>query len=118
MPKALVNRKDPLKGAKDVPPAHTHPWMTVKYSRFGKPYPDSVRYHKRLTDAKGQLLRELDADEYSWGRIGAQDAVAAITALRAQVSALKDEGGRVDGVLDPHSGVEYHAEIAPRKEFS
>ena len=110
MPNKQARRNQPLKGmvSKPVPPADTHPYLTQK--RWGNP-----DYHQNLQAAQSFLIKQLEADEFSFGQLGDKDTLAAIQALKAQVSDIGVDGGRVAGVLDPYSGIKYQADIVLRR---
>ena len=94
--KKLVNRSNPLAGAlPSAPPADTHPYIVKQ------PY-GRDRYAKTIGEAKAMLIKDLDTDMQIRIRLGHEDCVLAIQALKAAVSGIGVDGGSASGPVDPH----------------
>lgn len=103
-------RKGPI-AAKDlkVYDVSTYPYAVQK--KYGP-----VRYFRTLREARKSMQEDLDALKYSLAdRLGDKNAGEAIDAALAELSRLPDTGGTISSVIDPYTGVRYHATVADRR---
>jgi len=108
MPKPLRNTTSP-KLAKQHP-IDKYPYMILR------PHGDPT-FHTGFKVAQNRIREDLDSLLDSWQRLMAQDAIAATSELLSQVGKLNQDGGKVEGVCDPHTGMRYVAELVRRKEI-
>lgn len=97
----------------DAPPISSHPFM-VRHKNGDR------RYFRSIADAKAAMLRDLDAFQLTFQRLGDWAAVRRIDDIKQQVNrAATLFGGKVEGDVEPEYGAagRYSAELVHRKDF-
>ncbi len=108
----LRNTTNPLKGAKnDVPPADSHPYMLVV--PYGEP-----TYFRSYPLAIDYITRELKKIRDDFERLLAHDAIDCVDKLIRKAGQLSVEGDRLDGLVDPHTGMWFRSELVLRKDVN
>ena len=81
------------------------PWLVAR------PYGEPRRYKTR-GEAIASIHHDLEGLATSWQRLCDKDALAAVERLKSQVDLLPLNGGKVEGVCDPFTGMKYRATVA------
>jgi len=93
---------------KAAPSAETHPYMLVlKY--------EDNKYYRYPSGARNSVLARLNNQRKMWERLANVDGMMAVDELITQAGWIGDEGGVVDGVIDPYTGTRFRAEVIRRQ---
>jgi len=93
---------------KAAPSAETHPYMVVmKY--------EDPRYYGYPSGARNHVLGRLNTQKKMWKSLSYIDGIIACDELIKQAGWIGDEGGVVDGVIDPYTGTRFRAEVIRRQ---
>lgn len=88
--------------------ADTHPFIVEK--PYGEP-----RFCRGWKDAVAILRKDLENLRWDFRGLQSRELMDSIDALVRQVNLLPPEqGGKVDGILDPETGTRYRATIVKR----
>lgn len=96
---------------KKIPTVEKRPYMVL--TPYGWPV-----YRASFKSAQDLVLRHLNGFKETFLALNVQDSLVAISKLEDEVLTLPDSGGKVEGVVDPFSGIRYKAEIVKRQQLT
>lgn len=94
----------------DAPPVETHPYILVKPGPYTKP-----RYFKTFKQAKAAIVKDITWLKDTWTGLNIVDSTKACMDLLEQADALSEDGGNIDGICDPYTGMRYRASLVKRQ---
>ncbi len=106
-----VRAGKPQKLPEKAPAVRSHPYLTLR--PYGEP-----RYHVSYRAARAVMVAELDALRTECVRLGASDSIAACNEAIKMIAKLGLDGGKIDALIDPFSGMKYRVELVRRKDMS
>lgn len=95
--------------SKPTPSVEKRPYMVVTH-----PHGDPV-YRASFKSAQNLVLLHLNAFKATFLALNVQDALEAILHLEDEVHKLPSSGGKIEGVIDPYTGIKYQVEIVRRQ---
>lgn len=79
-----------------------------------KKYAEPV-YCKSHKDAVARIVKDIKSVQDTWKEMLIQDGVKACDEALKLVGGLSVDGGKVDAVVDPESGIRYRIELVRRQ---
>jgi hypothetical protein len=95
----------------DAPPVDTHPYILVKPGPYTKP-----RYFKTFKQAKAAIVKDITWLKETWSALNIADSVKACMDLLDQADSLGEDGGSIDGICDPYTGMRYKVSLVRRQQ--
>jgi hypothetical protein len=95
--------------------AETHRYMLeIKHLNPGTSDPDHV-YYQYPSGARNRILAILKNQRKMFFSLQDHDGIIAVDELIKQAGWIGDDGGVVDGVIDPYTGTRFRAEVIRRQ---